>query len=292
MNTNSNDTNAVVLTDNFLLKFENFNTQVLEYKETLSHSHDFFEIVYVLNGSATHLYNNRTSILQVGDMLLLRPQKDTHHYEAIDGQQFTHRDILVSEELLKKVCDFLSPDLFGKLYDSPTPIQTKLSLEQLLFFESQFSKIRYNDNQTVVCPQLHISLLTQLLASVCEHFAYSNNDKYSWLDKLLNLLNTVQNFKTPLSQLLQRDFHYNISYMCKHFKNKMGVTMTYYFNTAKINYAKSLLLSTDYTILAISEMVGFSNISHFNHEFKKRFNLSPSEYRRHQKADEPTIRKS
>ena len=131
MKTMIDDTSAVVLTDNFLLKLENFNTQVLEYKETLPHSHEFFEIVYVLNGSAKHICNNKTEKLQVGNTFLLRPQKDTHHYESIDGQQFTHRDILVSKELLKKVCDFLSPELFDKLYSASNPIQIQLSLEHL-----------------------------------------------------------------------------------------------------------------------------------------------------------------
>ena len=277
--------NTVILTEDFLLKKENFNTHVLEYKQTELHSHDFFEIVYVLNGSVEHWCNDKKTILQVGDTILLRPKQDTHTYRPLENQSFTHRDILISEELTRKICDFLSPSLFELLYAQPNPIKLQLSVEQLLFFESEFSKIRYNDNQTVVCPQLHLALVTHFFALVCEHLAHSNNDKYSWLDKLLNLLNTIQNFKTPLPQLLQRDFHYNPSYMCKVFKKKMGMTMTYYFNTCKINYAKTLLLSTDYTVLSISEIVGFNNISHFNHEFKKRFQVSPSDYRKHKNPD-------
>ena len=53
-----------------------------------------------------------------------------------------------------------------------------------------------------------------------------------------------------------------------------------YVKNARLGYAGRLLVSTDTPLYEIAEKAGFSHQFHFSREFKKRFGMPPSEFRR------------
>src|SRR5579859_2400903 len=48
------------------------------------HAHDFYELFYVLEGTATHTINGQTDSLAAGDLVFIRP----HDCHAISGKTF------------------------------------------------------------------------------------------------------------------------------------------------------------------------------------------------------------
>ena len=50
-----------------------------------------------------------------------------------------------------------------------------------------------------------------------------------------------------------------------------------------MGYAKRLLRTTRLTTLQISETIGYSSLSSLNHLFKKKYGITPSEYRKEYK---------
>lgn len=51
-----------------------------------------------------------------------------------------------------------------------------------------------------------------------------------------------------------------------------------YLNELRLVHSAELL-SKDYSIVSISKMCGFSRPSYFNTQFKKRYHMTPLEYR-------------
>lgn len=78
-------------------------------------------------------------------------------------------------------------------------------------------------------------------------------------------------------------FHINPYYLSQLFKEDTGINYHNYLTTARINEAKSLLVSTQMKISQIASSVGFSDYRVFTKVFKKYEGILPTEYRASQK---------
>ncbi|MCK4983504.1 MAG: helix-turn-helix transcriptional regulator [Victivallaceae bacterium] len=69
------------------------------------------------------------------------------------------------------------------------------------------------------------------------------------------------------------------AYICSHFKKIMGIAPTAYLIVIRILHAKHLLKNTLLPIDEICVRVGIPNHNYFSRLFRKKNNISPSEYR-------------
>ena len=70
------------------------------------------------------------------------------------------------------------------------------------------------------------------------------------------------------------------SHFMRYFKETMGTSFVEYLKDYRLTMAARLLLASDASILSISEDVGFENLSYFNRAFKKKYQVTPSKYRK------------
>ena len=70
-----------------------------------------------------------------------------------------------------------------------------------------------------------------------------------------------------------------MTHLNKIFKEAFNISPMQYTNNFRLEKAKELMMYSDFNISQISELVGFSSIHYFSRYFKKRENISPSEYR-------------
>ena len=68
--------------------------------------------------------------------------------------------------------------------------------------------------------------------------------------------------------------------LCRFFKMNMGITIFEYLNKIKTDFACKLLMDHDLSIMEVCLDSGYNNISHFNKQFKKNMEVSPSKYRK------------
>lgn len=70
------------------------------------------------------------------------------------------------------------------------------------------------------------------------------------------------------------------SYFMKVFKQYTKMTCVEYINSFRLNNAITMLRETDDSILQIANTCGYRNLSLFNREFKRYYNITPSKYRK------------
>lgn len=69
------------------------------------------------------------------------------------------------------------------------------------------------------------------------------------------------------------------SRMAHLFRREMGRSIQSYIVERRLVMAAMLLIQTHERISQIAYSVGFGDVSNFNHAFKRRFHMSPREYR-------------
>ena len=89
-----------------------------------------------------------------------------------------------------------------------------------------------------------------------------------------------QNYSKALS-LDEVSYYVNISpyYFSKIFKEGTGENFIEYLTNIRIEKAKELLGSTDYSMKEICVMVGYSDPNYFSRSFKKNVGVTPTEYK-------------
>lgn len=70
-----------------------------------------------------------------------------------------------------------------------------------------------------------------------------------------------------------------VSHLEHLFKREVSMTISGFIRERRLAEAARLLSGTEQRVCAISLAAGFPDLSNFNHAFKKRFGLSPREYR-------------
>lgn len=106
---------------------------------------------------------------------------------------------------------------------------------------------------------------------------YSLKNKSNCIEKAVNYINN--NFNEPITLGEVSNYvHLNSSYLCTLFKAEMNESFKSYLNRLRIEHSKSMLLTTNNSILDVALSVGFDNQSYFSTVFKKYTNMSPKEY--------------
>ena len=69
----------------------------------------------------------------------------------------------------------------------------------------------------------------------------------------------------------------------KHFREQMGVSPIHYINAVKIDRACDMLRSSEMTVSAVGEFLGFYDVAYFPKVFKRYVGMTPGEYIRAQR---------
>jgi len=118
----------------------------------------------------------------------------------------------------------------------------------------------------------HIRLLLQEYPKSQNKFNPAVNNILNYIEEIL--------FSDISLKNLSEIFNYNEKYIGKLFKKHTGMTVKEYVNDKRLHHAEKLFLETHWSITDISLKMGFNNVTYFNRLFRRKFGLSPTEYRK------------
>ena len=137
--------------------------------------------------------------------------------------------------------------------------------------------------QMVECSQTKSEVLTNLYASCLKYMELFQSDQQNnyhylvkrtkeYIYKHLHDEMTVNNIAGRLGV--------SAAYLSRIFRKAEGVTLKHYILEERINRGANLLKYSEYSILEISEYLGFATQSHFTDIFRKFYGITPGNYRK------------
>lgn len=250
----------------------------------IMHSHTFYEIFYILEGSIEHEINGHKQTLHFGDMGFVTP-KDIHSFYRESGNCCKHRDIIIRADFFQNISAFLGEEFETAYMNNLFPKIISLPFEKIEHFEQRISSFILSQN---INKSFHLASTRTLCISLLNCLLEQQNDtslEYYpvWFKELLARFHMNDFFKVGLKEILE-PFHFSHAYLCRTFQHYMGCTMTEYLNDIRLTQAAFQLEYTDEKIISICTSLGFSSVSYFNKIFAKKYHVSPGTFRKHTKS--------
>lgn len=242
------------------------------------HSHPFMELFYVVNGKGEFLIEQQRFAVKAQDFVIINPQVDHTEVSSVDdpleyivlginGLSFT--------SLLNHETQTDLPFSFFNLRDEQKDILAYLNA---MVTEATNQAMSYE----LVCHNLLEILLIKILRHQSIEIDVSPVNKTTKDVSLIkHYLRTHYREAICLDDLAQLT-HLSRFYVAHSFKREMGITPMEYLADIRIEESKALLATTNYSMLQISAIVGFSNQAYFSKQFKKKTGLTPNDYRKQQ----------
>lgn len=250
------------------------------------HWHLEMEIIYIKKGCGIVSIDLSSALVKEGDIILVAPGQ-LHAILQHENNRLEYENILFDLNLLEtKGSDSCTLEFFAPLRHSHVLAKNIYTPQ-----DEKYGKISYwLDQADGICRtfphayQLYIkSCLFGLFYELFSDWELSSAPKKTLtsLEKLKIIIKYVENHYQDRITIedVATFCDYSQSHFMKYFKKAMGMSFIEYLNDYRLMMAARLLLSSDSSVLTISQEVGFENLSYFNRSFKKKFCMTPSAYR-------------
>jgi AraC-like DNA-binding protein len=261
--------------------------------QIVSHTHDFFELVYVLEGNAVHQVEDQVYQLATGNVFFLEPDV-CHHFNASRDLDTVVFNILFSKEFLNEELSLLSsrPYFTNFFYLLPflrksSSIAPYLPLDSLqrLQIEQQLDTIykEYQKKEDGYQIIIKTRLIETLILLSRFYTAGKSKDTTPLRDE--EMIDSIARFlkehcSQPITLVqLSQIYGLSVSSLTAKFKYHTGRTLIDYKHSLQIDQACIELRDQEKKIFAIALDCGFNDLSHFNRIFKKHTGTTPGNYR-------------
>ena len=242
-----------------------------------AHSHDFCEIMYVVDGNGSITVDRVTRNVRKGDIViynanLVHEEESSSdkpmalYFMALGGLRLTD---LPGNHLLPPGLDYIYPsgkyaDVFTTCFDRMIPEFEKK--------EQFYAEIAQNLAMTMVMYMFRIineqnhgsSPLLQSNAGVRQAVAYIQDH----LHEELTL------------EVIARHCHMSKFYLSHQFTQVQGISLSKYILQSRITRSMRLLRDTPMAVKEIAESVGFHDVTYFCRAFKAETGMTPLQYRK------------
>lgn len=252
------------------------------------HHHNYYEFIYITEGSTIHFLNGVKTTLHYGTLTMIK-EGDTHWFYPANGSKSLHLTLGITHEKLKALCDLFFPDVYELITSKPSFTITLTEADQARIL-SHSKRIDYVVDTTpthslekMIAIQTVIDVLFLLYQSNLAH----NVVMPVWFNDLLNKMNTPEYLCASIPTISQL-VNYSAKSLVSYFRKYTGDTIVAYQNKLKVNYACKLLTSTNKTTLDIANELMYNSLTAFNCMFKKYTGMTPKEYRNSSKKGKKT----
>ena len=264
--------------------FENFRDYAFEAER-----HDFWELAYLDSGelSAEIETSGNYITLEHGQFILIPPNID-HNF--ISGKE-NYSLFVISFASKSKSLEILKTKLIYSASHNQRYIIGRILYEARKNFKSplstlSFSRIELKEEGEkytfCIIKKLVELLLLELLCNYTQasfHIVFKKDSGIYSVDTS-KIIHYLQNNLYRKIKLLETAALINksVSQTQKNFTKEVGKSIMRYFAEIRIEEAKFLLRSTDFTLAEIADKLNYNSVFHLSSGFKKIAGMPPSQY--------------
>lgn len=259
------------------------------YSPPIKHTHTFFELAYVYDGTCIQTINNETVKMKRGDLCIIPPGV-SHSILALD-------DGIIINIMLRR----------GTLHRMFFSFLNNKNILSSFFLNNIYTK-RLNDYiifHSGLDDQLRSSFVWMLKESIDKDDYYyqciTNTLLLDFYIIIRNYSNTAQmpqnidkndeqryaimqyiqdNYKDITLSKIADNFGYSNEYISHLTKNLLGTTYSELVKKVRIERSQDLLANTTLTIANIAEAIGYDTSEHYIRQFKKFTGMTPTSFRK------------
>ena len=269
-------------------EFSDRNIKIRDWsKDSHHHTHTFFELMYVTEGTITHSLNGAQSESIPKGSFIFIDLGNSHSFTCNDA---TIVNISFSAKLIDKhmtsckdINQLMSSSKFSfnknMRISFPAGIvmndETGDIIQLIIMMQKQItlnSELSYN-----IIRQHMIALLFLIIQPHYDNLSTKTSSPLS--DKVLSLVQ--ENYAKPdVLSIAAQKLNYSVATLSLQFHKDFGITFKEYLRRYRLDEAKHFLETTNMKISEISQAIGYSDSKFFTKIFKEYTGVTPREYRR------------
>ncbi len=230
-----------------------------------------WQLLYVHKGAIRLKEDGKNKILEAGHFIIYKPLQPQFYTFMSDPESeiyWLHFNGVFCEQILKELNLLV---FYGAII--PNPRITNLWKEII----DQLKNAEINHKS--VCNYKFLEILTTLSTEFYSHTEKKVNARLEKIKPAITAIKKNFSEKYTLDDLAALCFISKFT-LIKIFSQTMGASPIAYLNSIRLKNALYFLTETTYTIDEISQRIGFDNSFYFSRLFKKKYGVSPTEYRK------------
>ena len=248
------------------------------------HCHNYYEMYYVEQGSCRFMINDSFQDLCQGDCMLIPPQ--VFHYSRYINESCLRSNVYFrSEDIGELAMSFLPGGgaFFSQVQMFHVPEASQPQIHALL--ESMAREEQLLDRQTPALQYLHLQELFLLISRLCSFsrelpVTIQTSDRQT----LLAARFISHNYMNPITSAdIAAAAGFSPNHLSKRFRETAGIGVHEYLVFVRLQHAALELITTGDTITQIALRCGFSDSNYFKDVFKKKYGMTPRDYRKARK---------
>ncbi len=267
-----------------------FEIEMLELDQWVArpYKNNFFEIVYIENGSGNQCINYNNFSYQSGNIFLLPPlnchsfviDKPTRFYFIRFPDNYFHRKTITADykEWFSNISYILANynRVPGDIVASESERRYIIHTIMTIYNESQRGDAF---SESIISGGLAL-ILNYLARNIEQRIVGQQGEAENKFGKIVRYINHHLLDKERLKiATIANEFNISNSYFSDYFKRQAGINLNDYIVKAKLRLAETYITHTDMSIKEIAHELNFTDSSYLSNSFKRCYGMTIREYK-------------
>ncbi len=231
-------------------------------------------VMLVMRSSTFIAVNDKTYFTESGTAFIY--DKTTPHHFGANGEPFLH-DWITFDLSENERSEFLS---LGLKFDEPIKISDVFTLSELI---KTIQREKYSSSKNAIrTANLYLQILLFKTAEQMSNTELVKSSYCSELDQLRAKIYSSPSEKWTVKELAEK-MNLSVSYFQHLYKEQFSVSPIADVINSRIEYAKYLLASTNYSVKSVADELDYPSDIQFIQQFKNVTGKTPKEYRNSKK---------